>query len=51
MEERLVVINFKTYEEALGFSADKLARIMSNLETEIRLIAVVSPFDLSLIHI
>ncbi|MAV59904.1 MAG: triose-phosphate isomerase [Marine Group II euryarchaeote MED-G38] len=47
MEERLVVINFKTYEEALGFSAEKLARIMSNLETEIRLIAVVSPFDLS----
>jgi triosephosphate isomerase len=47
MPGHLVVVNFKTYETAHGVSAEELALIMSNIETEARLIAVVSAFDLS----
>jgi triosephosphate isomerase len=47
MSGHLVVVNFKTYETAHGVSAEELALIMSNIETEARLIAVVSAFDLS----
>jgi len=47
MGEKLVVVNFKTYEEAHGLSAENLARIMNDLETNARIVAVVSAFDLS----
>jgi len=43
----LVVVNFKTYQTAHGASAESLARAMSSIETEARMIAVVSAFDLS----
>jgi len=43
----LVVVNFKTYQTAHGASAESLARAMSSIKTEARMIAVVSAFDLS----
>ncbi len=47
MREQLVVVNFKTYEAAHGIAAEKLALIMESIETDARMIAVVSAFDLS----
>ena len=47
MSGPLVVVNFKTYQTAHGASAESLARAMSSIETEARMIAVVSAFDLS----
>jgi triosephosphate isomerase len=47
MGEQLVVINFKTYETAHGVAAEELARAMASIETDARMIAVVSAFDLS----
>ena len=47
MGEKLVVVNFKTYETAHGLSAEKLARAMGSLESDARIVAVVSAFDLS----
>jgi|TARA_B110000495_G_scaffold163746_1_gene149138 triosephosphate isomerase len=47
MNRHLIVVNFKTYESAQGVSAEELASIMANIETEARLVAVVSAFDLS----
>ena len=52
MEENLVVVNFKTYQTAHGLSAENLAKIMQNLESDARIVAVVSAFDLSsVVHI
>ena len=47
MSEHLVVVNFKTYESAHGIAAEELALIMEQIETDARMIAVVSAFDLS----
>ncbi len=47
VSDTLVVVNFKTYEEAHGASAVELARIMEGLETDARLVAAVSPLDLA----
>ena len=47
MSEHLVVVNFKTYESAHGIAAEELALIMGKIETDARMIAVVSAFDLS----
>jgi len=47
MSEQLVVVNFKTYESAHGVAAEELASIMGQIETDARMIAVVSAFDLS----
>ncbi|MBT93058.1 MAG: triose-phosphate isomerase [Euryarchaeota archaeon] len=47
MGEQLVVVNFKTYETAHGIAAEELARVMASIETDARMIAVVSAFDLS----
>lgn len=47
MSESLVVVNFKTYETAQGGSAEDLARLMAGIESNARIIAVVSAFDLS----
>ena len=47
VSETLVVVNFKTYQEAHGASAVSLARIMEGIETNARLVAAVSPLDLA----
>jgi len=47
MSGQLVVVNFKTYESAHGIAAEELALIMEQIETDARMIAVVSAFDLS----
>ena len=47
MSDHLVVVNFKTYESAHGIAAEELALIMEQIETDARMIAVVSAFDLS----
>tara|TARA_B100000900_G_C20598436_1_gene724437 strand:- start:147 stop:809 length:663 start_codon:yes stop_codon:yes gene_type:complete len=47
MKDTLIVVNFKTYEEAHGVAAEELAKIMQGIETDARLIAVVSAFDLA----
>ena len=43
----MVVVNFKTYQTAHGASAEELARAMSSIETDARLVAAVSAIDLS----
>ncbi len=43
----LVVVNFKTYQTAHGNSAEDLARVMASLDTDARIVAAVSAFDLS----
>ena len=40
-------MNFKTYQAAHGTSADDLARLMASVDTDARMIASVSAFDLS----
>ena len=47
MSGPLVVVNFKTYQAAHGTSADDLARLMASVDTDARMIASVSAFDLS----
>ena len=47
VSEPLVVVNFKTYQTAHGASAEDLARTMASVETNARMIAAVSAFDLS----
>lgn len=47
MSDPLVVVNFKTYQTAHGASAEDLARAMTSIETDARMIAAVSAFDLS----
>ena len=47
MNKPIVVVNFKTYESAQGFSAENLAKIMEGIQTSARLVAAVSSFDLS----
>ena len=43
----MVVVNFKTYQTAHGASAEELARAMSGIETDARMIAAVSALDLA----
>jgi len=43
----LVVVNFKTYQTAHGASAEELARAMSGIDTDARMIAAVSALDLA----
>ena len=43
----LVVVNLKTYETAHGASAEALAKAISSVETNARMIVAVSAFDLS----
>jgi triosephosphate isomerase len=47
VSDPLVVVNFKTYQAAHGASAEDLARAMASIETDARMIAAVSAFDLS----
>ena len=47
MNDALIVVNFKTYQEAHGVAAEELAKIMQQIETDARMVAVVSAFDLS----
>jgi len=47
VSDPLVVVNFKTYQTAHGASAEDLARAMASIETDARMIAAVSAFDLS----
>ena len=47
MNDTLIVVNFKTYQEAHGVAAEELAVIMQDLVTNARMVAVVSAFDLS----
>ena len=47
MSAHLVVVNFKPYQPAHGASAEDLARAMESIETDARMIAAVSAFDLS----
>ena len=43
----MVVVNFKTYQTAHGASAEELARAMSGIDTDARMIAAVSALDLA----
>ena len=47
MTQPLVVVNLKTYETAHGASAEALAKAISSVETNARMIVAVSAFDLS----
>ena len=47
MDEPLIVVNFKTYSTAMAHSADNLGQHMANVETNARMVAVASAFDLS----
>lgn len=47
MSDSLVVVNFKTYQTAHGASAEDLAQAMASIETDARMVAAVSAFDLS----
>ena len=47
MDTPLIVVNFKTYSTAMAESADKLGQHMANVQTNARMIAVASAFDLS----
>ena len=47
MDAPLVVVNFKTYSTALGHAAQRLAQQMAATNTNARMVAVVSAFDLS----
>jgi len=43
----LVVVNLKTYETAHGAAAEDLARAIASVETDARVVVVVSAFDLA----
>ena len=47
MSNPLIIVNFKTYKDAQGYSAEALARVMESVETDARLVAAVSALDLS----
>lgn len=47
MDTPLVVVNFKTYSTAMADSAEALGRQMANVQTNARMVAVTSAFDLS----
>ena len=47
MEAPLVVVNFKTYTSALASAADRLGKQMADVNTNARMVAVISAFDLS----
>ena len=47
MDGPLIVVNFKTYSTAMAQSADTLGQHMANVETNARMVAVASAFDLS----
>ena len=47
MDGPLIVVNFKTYSTAMAQSADNLGQHMANVETNARMVAVASAFDLS----
>ena len=47
MTRPLVVVNLKTYETAHGAAAEDLARAIASVETDARVVVVVSAFDLA----
>jgi|TARA_B100001996_G_scaffold125316_1_gene94953 triosephosphate isomerase len=47
MDAPLIVVNFKTYSTALGPAAEQLAQHMASTDSNARMVAVVSAFDLS----
>ena len=47
MDAPLIVVNFKTYSSAMAGAADKLGQLMADVETDARMVAVASAFDLS----
>ena len=47
MTEALIVVNFKTYATAYGAQAEILGKMMAEVKTDARMVAVVSAFDLS----
>ena len=47
MDTPLVVVNFKTYSTAMADSTEALGRQMANVQTNARMVAVTSAFDLS----
>jgi len=47
MDAPLIVVNFKTYSTAMAEAADSLGQHMANVETNARMVAVASAFDLS----
>jgi triosephosphate isomerase len=47
MDAPLIVVNFKTYSTALGPAAEQLAQNMASTDSNARMVAVVSAFDLS----
>ncbi len=47
MSGSLIIVNFKTYQNAQGVSAEDLARVMSEMNKSARMVAAVSPFDIS----
>jgi len=47
MDAPLIVVNFKTYSTALAEHAEVLGKLMADVETNARMVAVTSAFDLS----
>ncbi|MAH91499.1 MAG: triose-phosphate isomerase [Euryarchaeota archaeon] len=47
MDAPLVVVNFKTYSTAMADAAEALGRQMASVQTNARMVAVTSAFDLS----
>tara|TARA_B100000700_G_C15044822_1_gene857330 strand:+ start:2174 stop:2833 length:660 start_codon:yes stop_codon:yes gene_type:complete len=47
MDAPLIVVNFKTYSTAMASSAEVLGRLMAEVNTNARMVAVTSAFDLS----
>ncbi len=47
MDAPLIVVNFKTYSTALAEHAETLGKLMADVETNARMVAVTSAFDLS----
>lgn len=46
MDAPLIVVNFKTYSTALAEHAETLGKFMADVETNARMVAVTSAFDL-----
>ena len=47
MDAPLIVVNFKTYSTAMADSAEILGKLMADVSTSARMVAVTSAFDLS----
>ncbi len=47
MDAPLIVVNFKTYSTALAEHAETLGKLMADVDTNARVVAVTSAFDLS----